>query len=81
MEKETFISELEEIASHYGIRIVLAERMGRRWSYLVGAGEELLLPSRMIRRFKNYAIFVEGNLEDEERVANEVQRLFEKTCL
>ncbi len=79
MEKEIFISELEKIASRYSIRIVLAEKMGKRWSYLVGAGEELLLPSKLIRKFGNYAIFVEGELENEEKVADEIQVLFEST--
>ncbi len=75
MEKEIFTSELEKIATRYGVRIVLAERLGRRWSYVAGAGKELLLPSKMIAEIGRYALFVEGNDFGGEMIVNDVREL------
>ncbi len=77
MEKEIFTSELSSIAKRYNIRVWIAEKMGRRWSYVVGAGKELFLPSRMIAKIGKYAIFVEGENFDREMIAASVRKLFE----
>ncbi len=77
MEKETFISELKHIALLYNVKIWIAEKMGRRWSYIAGAGEEFFLPSRMIAQIGRYAVFVEGDSFDKEVIVNKVRKLLE----
>ena len=77
MEKETSISELKRIALLYNIKIWIAEKMGRRWSYVAGVGEEFFLPSRMIAQIGKYAIFVEGDSFDKEVIVNNVRKLLE----
>ncbi len=77
MEKEIFTSELNKLACHYNIRIWIAEKMGRRWSYVVGAGKEFFLPSQMITRIGKYALFVEGESFNKEVIIDDVRKLFE----
>lgn len=81
MEKETSISELKRIAQLYNVRIWIAEKMGRRWSYVAGAGKEFFLPSQMIAKIGKYAIFVEGDSFDKEVIVNGVRKLLESQNL
>ena len=77
MEKGIFISELNRLAQRYNIRVWVAEKMGKRWSYVVGAGEEFFLPSQMIAKIGKYALFVEGESFNREVIADSVRKLFE----
>ncbi|WP_456398569.1 hypothetical protein [Mesoaciditoga sp.] len=78
MEKEICISELKRLSHLYDIEITVAKRAGRRWSYVVSAGEEKLLPSQIIDRFKGYALFVEGKDFNNEAVVNAFRKIIEK---
>ncbi len=60
MEKETFTSEFERIAHNYDVKLWIAEKLGRRWSYVMGGGNEKFLPAVLIGEFGKYGIFVEG---------------------
>ncbi len=81
MEKEICISKLKQVAELYNIRIWIAEKMGRRWSYVIGAGKELFLPSQMITKIGKYAIFVEGDQFDKEVIIDDVRKLLESQDL
>ncbi len=74
MEKEICISELEKLSHLYNIKIIIAEKMGKRWSYVTGAGEEQLLPARLIAKQGRYALFVEGNSFDKEMIVDSFRR-------
>jgi|UniRef100_A0A7V3RF75 hypothetical protein len=71
MEKEIFTSEFEKIAKVHDVRLWIAEKLGRRWSYVTGGGNEKFLPARLIGQIGNYGVFIEGeNLDDKEIFAN-----------
>ncbi|MFZ5951301.1 MAG: hypothetical protein ACOYXC_11375 [Candidatus Rifleibacteriota bacterium] len=69
--------DLEVLSKKYDIRIWLCKRIGRRWSFLVGAGEQRSLPSELIYENPEYGIFVQGEDFDHIRLKNEIKILFE----
>lgn len=77
MEKETFISECESISKRYGIRLWIAEALGKRWSYLVGWGEERFLPPNLVVKIDKYGIFIEGE-EHQEEIAKDVEEILSR---
>ncbi len=81
MVREICISKLNEMAKTYKTRIWIAKRMGRRWSYIVGAGEESLLPAKLIVENKNYAIFIEGKSDHWREIKNEAKKILKLTNL
>lgn len=50
-------------------KIWFAEKLGKRWSYIIGSGEELFTETEIIPIIDNYAIFVENynSLNNEEK--------------
>lgn len=78
MEKETFTSELERTAKTYNVRLWLAKKLGRRWSYVIGGGSEKLLPAALIGEIGNYGVFVEGENYDVEEILKNVGEILSK---
>lgn len=78
MENATFTSELEKIAENHGVRLWIAERFGRRWSYMAGGGEERFLPPSMIAEIDGYGVFVEGEISDGEVIVSDVRGLLSR---
>ncbi len=78
MEKEICISELKRLSHLYDIEITVAKKAGRRWSYIVNAGEEKFLPSQIVDQFEGYALFVEGKDFDNEAVVNAFRKIIKK---
>ncbi len=52
--------DLERLARTYDIRIWLCRRMGRRWSFIEGAGPERVLPSELVFENAETGVFVQG---------------------
>jgi len=67
--------DLERLAKKYGVRIWVFRRIGRRWSFVEGAGEERVLPSELIYENAETGVFVQGEEFDEAGIKAEVNNL------
>ncbi|NCB38994.1 MAG: hypothetical protein EOM80_09510 [Erysipelotrichia bacterium] len=67
--------DLERIAKTYKVRIWLCRKIGRRWSFIVGAGEERVLPSQLLFETGETGVFVQGEDFDEAGLKSELTRL------
>jgi len=77
MENVISTFDLEVLSKKYDIHIWLCKRIGRRWSFLTGAGEQKSLPSELIYESPEYGIFVQGEDFDEVSLKSEIQKLIE----
>ncbi len=78
MEKEIFTSEFEKMANTYDVKLWIAEKLGRRWSYVIGGGSEKFLPARLVGEIGNYGVFVEGESYDVEEILKNVGKILSK---
>ncbi len=69
--------DLERLAKKYGVRIWLCRRIGRRWSFIEGAGAERVLPSELIYESAETGVFVQGEEFDEAGIKAEVCSLLQ----
>lgn len=69
--------DLERLAKKYGVRIWLCRRIGRRWSFIEGAGAERVLPSELIYESAETGVFVQGEEFDEAGIKAEVHSLLQ----
>ncbi len=69
--------DLERLAKKYGVRIWLCRRIGRRWSFVEGAGVERVLPSELIYESAETGVFVQGEEFDEAGIKAEVISLLQ----
>lgn len=67
--------DLERLAKAYDIRIWLCRRMGRRWSFVEGAGAERVLPSELVFENADSGVFVQGEDYDRSRLTAEIAAL------
>ncbi len=67
--------DLERLAKKYGVRIWVCRRIGRRWSFIEGAGEERVLPSELIYESDETGVFVQGEEFDAAGIKAEVHSL------
>lgn len=67
--------DLERLAKTFGVRIWLCRRVGRRWSFIEGAGIEKLLPSQLLYESSDTGVFVQGEEFDEQALAGEIKNL------
>jgi hypothetical protein len=79
MAKEISSFDLEILAKKHNIRLWFCEKIGRRWSFIVGAGEQRPLPSELIYSDKNHGMFVQGEDYDQIELEKDVKNLFEKS--
>lgn len=79
MENVISTFDLEVIAKKYDIRIWFCKKIGRRWSFIVGAGEQRPLHSEMIWEVGEYGFFVQGEDYDQLSVIEEVKVLLAKS--
>ena len=59
------------------MRIWLCRRIGRRWSFVEGAGVERVLPSELIYESVETGVFVQGEEFDEAGIKAEVISLLQ----
>lgn len=67
--------DLERLARTFGVRIWICRKIGRRWSFLDGAGEEKILPSELIYECGETGVFVQGEEFDQLGLVAEISRL------
>ncbi len=75
MESVISTYDLERLARTYQVRIWFCRRTGRRWSFIAGAGEEMLLPSELIFENEETGVFAQGEDYDKNSLTAEVKRL------
>ncbi len=73
--------DLERLAKAYNIRIWLCRRMGRRWSFVEGAGPERVLPSELVFENAETGVFVQGEDYDKQGLTAEISRLMQQTAI
>ncbi|GAB4285249.1 MAG: hypothetical protein Kow0029_32080 [Candidatus Rifleibacteriota bacterium] len=73
MENVISTFDLEVIAKKHDIRIWLCRKIGRRWAYIIGAGEQRPLPSELIFELDDYGFFVQGDSFIPEAVVEELK--------
>ena len=78
MEKEIFTSEFEKLANTHNVRLWVAEKLGRRWSYVMGWGNEKFLPAALIGEICNYGVFVEGENYNAQEILKNVGEILSK---
>lgn len=81
MENVISTFDLEVLAKKYDIRIWLCKKIGRRWSFLVGAGDQRSLPSELIFSTDEFGFFVQGENFDSATIAAEAKKLLEKKII
>ncbi len=81
MENEISLFDLEVISKKYQIRIWICRKIGKRWAFLIGAGETLPLPSELIYETKDIGFFVQGENFCKEQIIQELEPLLTKTCV
>lgn len=64
---------LEGLSKRYNCKLWIAQRLGRRWSYVTGFGSESLVPARLILESGDLAVF--GEVDD--AVVEEIASLLE----
>ncbi|MGM0599934.1 MAG: hypothetical protein ACQETH_08985 [Candidatus Rifleibacteriota bacterium] len=71
--------DLERLAKKYDIRIWFCKKTGKRWSFLVGAGEQRPLPSELVYFNGDFGFFVQGEDFDDFRLKNDIKELVQKS--
>jgi hypothetical protein len=75
MENAISSFDLEILAQKHDIRIWFCKKTGRRWSFIVGAGDQRPLPSELIYEAGDLGFFVQGESFDEIRLVDEIKEL------
>jgi len=76
MENVISTFDLEVLSKKYDVRIWLCKKTGKRWSFIIGAGEQRSLPSELIFEEDEYGVFVQGESYDEGSLIREIQGKF-----
>ena len=75
MENVISTFDLEVLSKKFDIRIWLCKKNGRRWAFIVGAGDQRPLPSELIYEFDDFGFFVQGENFDQIRLESEIKEL------
>lgn len=75
MANEISLFDLQRLASTYRLRIWQCKKIGRRWSFLAGAGEEQALPSQLICESGDTGIFVQTDQDIDTALIAELEKL------
>ena len=75
MANEISTFDLERLANAYQIRIWQCRKLGRRWSFLAGAGVEKMLPSRLVYETGDLGYFVQAENFNETALIEELKKL------
>lgn len=81
MAKEISLYDLERLSRRFSLRIWQCRRIGRRWSFLNGSGEEKVLPSFLIYENSEIGIFIQADSPDQPELKNEIQKILEETAI
>lgn len=76
MANEISLFELQRLAETFHLRIWQCRKIGKRWSFIAGAGEEQPLPSQLIFESGETGIFVQTDATIDQRLIAELQKLF-----
>jgi len=79
MANEISTFDLERLAERYQIRIWQCRKLGRRWSFITGAGPEKVLPSQLIYEQGDLGFFVQAEDFDEASLVEELKKLTNKS--
>ncbi len=79
MASEISTFDLERLAERYQIRIWQCRRLGRRWSFIAGAGPEKVLPSQLVYEQGELGFFVQAESFDETALVEELKKLTNKS--
>jgi hypothetical protein len=74
MENVISTFDLEVLSKKYDIRIWLCKKTGRRWSFIIGAGDQKPLPSELVFEEGDYGIFVQGDTFDQGSLLQEIRQ-------
>lgn len=74
--KEISSFDLELIAKTFDIRIWYCKKLGKRWSFVCGAGEQKVLPSELIWENEDSGIFVQGEIYNKIDLIQRIEQLF-----
>lgn len=79
MANEISLYDLERLSRKYSLRIWQCRRIGRRWAFINGFGEEKVLPSFLIYENSESGIFIQADSPDQPELKNEILALM-KGC-
>jgi hypothetical protein len=79
MANEISTFDLERLANSYQIRIWQCRKLGRRWSFIAGAGPEQVLPSQLVYEAGDLGFFVQAESFDELSLVAELKKLTTKS--
>jgi len=77
MAKEISLFDLERLSRKYDLRIWQCHRIGRRWAFINGFGEEKVLASFLIYENSETGIFIQADSPDHADLKNEIINLLE----
>ena len=75
MANEISTFDLERLANAYQIRIWQCRKLGRRWSFITGAGVEKVLPSQLVYENGDLGFFMQAETFDEASLVEELKKL------
>lgn len=78
MANEISLFDLERLANAYQIRIWQCRKLGRRWSFIAGAGPEKVLQSELIYEAGELGFFVQAESFDKAMLVSELEKLTKK---
>lgn len=79
MANEISTFDLERLANAYQIRIWQCRKLGRRWSFIAGAGLEKVLPSELVYETGELGFFVQAENFDKIALVSELKKLTTKS--
>ncbi|MBU1106704.1 MAG: hypothetical protein KKB51_08575 [Candidatus Riflebacteria bacterium] len=79
MANEISTFDLERLANAYQIRIWQCRKLGRRWSFIAGAGVEKVLPSQLVYETGDLGFFVQAEDFNETSLVEELKKLTSHT--
>jgi hypothetical protein len=79
MANEISTFDLERLANAYQIRIWQCRKLGRRWSFIAGAGEEKILPTKLVYEAGDLGFFVQADDFDEASLVDELKKMTKKS--
>jgi len=79
MANEISTFDLERLANAYQIRIWQCRKLGRRWSFIAGAGVEKVLPSQLVYEAGDLGFFVQAETFNEAALVEELKKLTTKS--
>ncbi|PKL47023.1 MAG: hypothetical protein CVV42_14540 [Candidatus Riflebacteria bacterium HGW-Riflebacteria-2] len=79
MANEISLFDLERLSNSYQIRIWQCRKLGRRWSFIDGAGPEKVLPSQLVYEEGDLGFFVQAESFDEASLVDELKKLVKKS--